>query len=190
MKKQSKPWWPFDLNADGKMSFMEKVIMFDEVQRIDKAFQEHIQSKLKSHSSPSSSYYSPSVISYWRNKYSRDDIDPYDYSSEAEYLEALNAFDEIWHKEYAEEAEKYHLDTKWYSSKKQFLEALNREKYDWRGYYRLDYLANGINPNDYETEEEYVAAVNSKQDEGAESGGTLSPEEIQKFIEKYADRIE
>ena len=159
-QKQSKPWWPFDLNRDGKMSMMEKVIMFDEVQRIDRAAQKHIQEKLNSHSSPS--YNSSGIVTNWQNKYSKDDIDPYEYSSEADYLNAVNAFNEIWHNQYAKEAKKYHLDTKWYVSKKQFLEALNREKYDWRGYYRLDYLDNGINPDDYETEPEYLAAVNSQ----------------------------
>ena len=94
-------------------------------------------------------------------------LDPYDYDTEDEYLEALNEAKYGW-REDAEDGLEYGLDPEDYDTEDEYIEALNEAKYGWREDAE-DGLEYGFDPEDFETAEEYEDALEAARRAGEES---------------------
>ena len=175
----------FDFNGDGKTTWDEEWVAYMIMQDIAKE-NEKEDSSYRSHST------NHHIFDWYDNETDEDcendewrlsavdndyGIDPYDYDTEDEYLEAI------------EEAEKdewrlsavdndYGIDPYDYDIEEDYLEAIEEaEKDEWR----LSAIDNdfGIDPYDYDTEDEYLEAIkeveNDEYDEQeADAAGVIS----------------
>ena len=119
-------------------------------------------------------------------------LDPYDYDTEDEYLEALNEAKYGW-REDAEDGLEYGIDPEDYETAEEYEEALNQAKYGWR-----ESVEDGseyfIDPEAYDTEDDYIQALNEAKygwREDAEDGSMydLDPEDFE-TAEEYEDALE
>ena len=119
-------------------------------------------------------------------------LDPYDYDTEDEYLEALNEAKYGW-RESAEDGLEYGLDPENFETEEEYEAALQNAKYGWREHVEdgSDYY---IDPDDYDTEDEYLEALNNakygwRQDAEDGSMYDLDPEDFE-TAEEYEDALE
>lgn len=112
------------------------------------------------------------------------DVDPDDYDSEEEYMEALTEAKYAWRDE-CEDGTEHGIDAEDYETLKEYEEALNEAKYGWRDECE-DSFEYDVDPEDYETEEEYNDAI-----ELAKSGAEVSVgTDIETGTDILAERVE
>lgn len=96
----------------------------------------------------------------WRDEHDEGyefDVDPYDYDTEDEYLEALEEAKHGWRETYANDND-FDIDPEDFETEEEYLEALEEAKVAWREDCE-DGSDFGIDPEDYDTREEYEAAL-------------------------------
>ncbi len=118
-------------------------------------------------------------------------IDPDDYDSEEDLLEAIEEAKYAWRDE-AEPAFEYGLNPVDFETREEYEEALEQAKYGWRDEAE-DAFEYGLDPADYETQEEYEEAVEQAKygwrtevDDGFEYG--LDPEDYE-TQEEYEEAL-
>ena len=84
-------------------------------------------------------------------------VDPDDYDSEEEYMEALTEAKYAWRDD-CEDGFEHGIDAEDYETAEEYEEALAEAKYGWRDDCE-DGFEHGIDPEDYETAEEYEEAL-------------------------------
>lgn len=141
----------FDFNLDGKESLFETIVGL----KIFTRFMKKGSCKTDSRDALNLEY-------AWREDYEDDfieyGIDPEDYETEEEYVEALNEAKYAWREDYEDDFFEYGVDPDDYETEEEYVNALNEAKYAWREDCE-DGSEYGIDPDDYETEEEYDKAL-------------------------------
>ena len=140
----------FDFNRDGKTDFSEHFLAYGIFQAV-------------MNSRESSNHFHDDYG--WRD-FCEDgfeyDVDPEDYDTEEEYMEALNKEKYGW-RETCEDGFDYGVDPEDYETEEEYMEMLKEEKYGWREVCE-DGSEYGVYPEDYETEEEYMEALEDERD--------------------------
>ena len=119
------------------------------------------------------------------------DIDPEDYDSEDDYLEALDEAKYGWRDNYEWDVD-LDVDPEDYETEDEYLEALEEAKNEWKEECEDGSLW-GIDPDDYNNADDYNAALNKAKygwreecENGAEYG--ITPEDYE-TLEEYLDAL-
>lgn len=119
-------------------------------------------------------------------------VDPDDYDSEDEYMEALTEAKYAWRDD-CEDGFDHEVDPEDYETAEEYEEALTEAKYGWRDECE-DGFEHGIDPEDYETAEEYEEALTEakhswKEDCGEGFDYDVDPEDYE-TEEEYNEALE
>ena len=119
-------------------------------------------------------------------------IDPFEYDSEEDYTEALEAAKVAW-RETCEDGQEYGINPEDYDTKDEYSEAIRIARYAWRENCE-DGSEFGIDPDSFETEDEYMDALNEAKYEWREhcqdaSDLLIYPEDFE-TEEEYDEAVE
>lgn len=167
------PWGGiFDFNFDGKTSWDEEALGY---MIINECMKE--DSDDNDDSSFCSGIFSSGGTDHsWRQMYDYDyetGIDPDDYETEEEYLEALDVAKHAWRDNHLIDLETG-IDPADYETEEEFEEALADAKAAWRENYAYD-PENNLDPEDFESEDEFLAAQSGEAYEASPSGEISIP---------------
>lgn len=112
------------------------------------------------------------------------DVDPDDYDSEEEYMEALTEAKYAWRDE-CEDGSEHGIDAEDYETVEEYEEALNEAKNGWHDECE-DGFEYDVDPEDYENEEEYNDAIELAKSKAVVSVGT----DIETGTDILTERVE
>ena len=141
-----------DMDGDGDKDIVD-VLILDE---IDNEIQKEIDDR---HSSRSSSYAEDWDVD------SDSDIDPEDFDTEEEYLEAVQKEKYAW-RDLTFDGLEFGIDPEDYETEEEYNDAVEEARFAWRDIVE-DGSSFGIDPSNYETEDEYLCALNSAKNGAA-----------------------
>ena len=160
-----------DMDGDGDKDIVDVLILDD----IDNEIQKEIDDR---HSSRSSSFTDDWDIDF------DSDVDPEDFDTEEEYLEAVEEKKHAW-RDLALEGIELGIDPDDYETEEEYNDAVEEARYAWRENVE-DGTTFGIDPSDYETEDEYLYALNASR-QGAEITVQISVDDSIENKELYAE---
>ena len=164
-----------DMDLDGDHDMMDVIIL-------DQIFDD-LNKKKETYEDDETSFFDSDED--WRDNVEEGyeyDLDPEDYDTEDDYLEALEEAKVAWREKYEYDVD-LDIDPEDYDTEDEYLDAFEEAKNAWKDSCE-DGTEYGIDPDDYESEEEYTEALNKAKyawrDE-AEDGSDycLDPEDFE-----------